>query len=315
MPAFARRSLGALRGLLSSTDELQGIQVVTTTTQAAGPTSLISTDLLGGLDSNAYRSAWVMPTEAGVSSGASAGVVRRTGEKALNTATGELALTTPFPATLPVGVKVEISTALPPVSRDRMRGLRECLNAALAELWMPVRLSLVGVNGSPSYDLAAYADWLAPDAIFEVYGPALDATLNPAPWPGFDSMQNANTLNLQVAPTFGAGAAIQVGAYRPGDTWIRAGSVWGESTTGLVADTDEQVFQPNFLVQIALQHAYAALAATGEQAERARWQSLADRQTVRANLLKLYYAEHDQRRVVRPMGSYASGAKANPLGW
>jgi hypothetical protein len=301
---MARRSLANIRRKLLR--KLNSLTIVPTTAQAADATALIALELAGGLDGNAYRQAWVMPTATGAGApGTSANVIRRVGEQALNVSTGQLNLTVPLPSTLPTGVDVEISKLLPFVSRDGMTGVRECINDALAECWFMQRLALTGVNGAPSYSLSAWAEWLDPAAIVELYGPVIDPTLNPMPWPGFAAVQDADGESLQVAPTFGTGEALKLEVTTPGDVWIKVGGVWGASSSGLVNDSDECIFQPDFVVQVALCHVYEALSAAGDRAEY--WAQKAGQQRLAVNYDKLFNQPHPARRATHPLGAYTQG--------
>lgn len=298
-----RRSLVNIRRKLLR--KVQSLAIASTTSAAADGSSIISADLAGGLDTNAYRQCWVMPTTTGSGDPTtSGGVIRRVGDQALNTSSGQLGLTMALPSILPTGVDVEISSLLPPISHDRMTGVRECINDALAELWFLQRLALTGVNNAPSYDLGAYADWIDPAAVMELYGPALDPTTNPLPWPGYASVQNADSESLQVAPPFAAGDAIQLEVTRPGDTWIKVGGVWSASSSGLVNDSDECLFQPDLVVIVALFHVYEALSSAGDRAEY--WAKKADQQRTAVNMLKLWHLPHPARRATHPLGAYTA---------
>lgn len=292
---YTRRSLGALRRMLAQSGRLQSLTLVTTTSNGPADGKGIISDQLGGtLDTDAYRGQWVMPTQTGADAGASAGAIRRIANQGLNTLSGALTPIVAWPAMVPAGVDVELHRLLPPVGREGYRGLRECLNLALQECWFPQRLPLVGVNGQADYSLSTYAEWLDPQAIMAFRDPASSADLWPTLHPGWTVYRDAQNLTLQVAPTLAAQAGYSLEATRPGDTYIAVGGVWGDSTTGLVNDTDEQLFQPSFLVEIALVHAYEALASAGDKG--AEWADLAQKQRVRANWLKLTYLVHPNRQ-------------------
>jgi hypothetical protein len=284
--AAARRSLVTQRRLLA--ERLGGYTLVRTDGTPSDASSIVASDLAGGLDPDAYRQAWVYPTQTGPADPAlSAYRLRRVGTQSLNTSTGSLAVTVAWPSTIPAGVDVEIHTLLPPVRHDKFPGLRGCLNAALAELWTYARLPMPGVNGQASYDLSTANDWLDPGAVNELYGPPLDPTLNAAPWPGYAVIQNAESVRLGVSPTFGTGDAATVGVFRPGDTWIRTAGVWGSASYGLQDDSDESLFQPEVLAMVALTHAYHALSTQGEASERTYYANLEQRQRARVNRWKL----------------------------
>jgi hypothetical protein len=285
----ARRSLLNLRRLVAQA--LHSLTVATTTTpgNAAG-TSVVSARLANAVTANRYKHAWVMPV-----GGTQATVIRRVrAEDALNLTTGELMVAPVFPGQIVAGIDVEIHRLLPPDDDDGWTGLRSLINQALGECWVPQRLPMVGVNGQPSYSLALYEEWLDPDAVLEFRREALDSTLNPFPAGQFTTVGDADTLSLQIAPTLPAGNAATVEVFRPTDTWIRVGGVWGPSTVGLVNDTDECLLTPDMVVAVTLANAYESLA-TGP--EGARYDSLATKARTAANVAKLLQLSHKQRQL------------------
>ncbi|MPZ68607.1 MAG: hypothetical protein GEU71_03670 [Actinobacteria bacterium] len=297
----ARRSLQNYRRQLAR--RLNSLTVATTTTagNAAG-SSLVATALAGGLDQNRYRNGWVFPVE-----GDQLGRLRRVGESALNTSTGELSVSVAYPAQIPADVEFEVHLVLPPEDHDGWVGFRSCINDALAECWTTARLALVGVENQPSYELDAYADWLEPEAIRELWAEATSADVNRLTHGGTFPYRDAENLNLEVQPHLGAGEAAQVEVFRPLDTWIKVGSTWGNSSVGLVNDSDEALINPEPLVQVALAYAYMALS-VGPDAER--WERKARDQRLKANLLKLDYLNHKQRRMGGDTGGWRQyGAK------
>lgn len=304
--APTRRSLTWARRRLAET--IGGYTLVTTDSPAPDAMSIIASDLAGGLDSDMYRQAWLFPTQTGIDPTTSVFKTRRAGNQALNTATGQLAVTVAWPLAIPSGVDVEINTWLPPVRHDKLAGLRSCLNAALAEMWTYTRLALTGVNGQPSYDLSTANDWLEADAINELYGPALDPTLNPQPWPGWGQIQNADSVKIGVSPTFSTGDAATVGVFRPGDTWIKVGGVWQAVEFGLTNDTDEHLFNPEILVFVALAHAYHALGTQGEASERGQYLALEQQQRGKVNRWKMHGLTRQNRSLQHGLpNSYGGG--------
>lgn len=283
---ITRRSLTNCRRLLA--ERIGGYTLVTTDGTPTDTASIIASDLAGGLDPDSYRQAWVFPTQTAVSPGSSAFKLRRVGNQALNTGTGQLTVTAAFPAIIPSGVDVEIHTILPPTRHDKLPGLLGCINNALAELWTYTRLAVTGVNGAPSYDVSTGNDWLEAGAISELYGPPLASTLNPQAWPGWDPIQNADSVKLGVSPTFNTGDAATMGVFRPADTWIKTAGTWGPQSFGLVNDTDEQLFNPQIVVYVALVHAYHALSTQGEASERAYYLKLEQEQRARVNRWKMH---------------------------
>jgi hypothetical protein len=288
-PASARRSLLALRRLVAQA--LHSLTVVTTTApgNAAG-TSIIGTRLANAITANRYKHAWVMPV-----TGTQATVMRRVrSEDALNLTTGELMVAPAFPGQVASGVDVELHRLLPPDDDDGWTGLRSLINQALGECWVTQRLPMTGVNGQASYSLAAYEEWLDPDAVLEVRRAALDGTLNSFAAGQFVAVGDVDALSVQIAPTLPTGNAATVEVFRPTDTWIRVGGVWGPSTVGLVNDSDECLLTPDLVVAVTLANAYESLA-TGP--EGARYDALATKARTAANVAKLMQLSHKQRQL------------------
>lgn len=287
--APARRSLQNFRRLLAQ--KVNSFSLVTTSSagNAAG-TSIIATRLANSTSENRYKHAWVMAVD-----GTRAGEVRRVrAEDALNLTTGELTIGPPFSGQILSGVNVEIHRLLPPEDDDGWTGLRTCINDALRELWTPQRVSITGVEGQPSYSLSTYEEWLDPDAVLELRRQALDSTVNPMAGGTFDPVRNADSLTLQVSPTLPNGDASTLEVFRPLDTYIKVGGVWAASTTGLVNDSDEAIVNPDLLRIVALVHVYEALA---NGPDGSRYETMATKQRLRANVAKQLHLDHRQRRV------------------
>jgi hypothetical protein len=303
----SRRSLQNIRRIMARA--LHSLSVATTTT--AGNTlgtSVIATTLANAVSSNRYKHAWVMPV-----AGGSSGVLRRVrAEDALNLTTGELQVAPAFSAQIASGVEIEIHRLLPPRDDDGWSGLDSLINTALRELWTTDRLAVTGVQGQASYSLAAWEEWLDPQAVLEFRGQAAAAGLNAFPAGSFDSIRDADALTLAISPTLATGDAATLEVFRPGDTWIKVGATWALSTTGLVNETDECLFQPDLVVQVALVHAYESLA-SGPDGNR--YEELARRQRFKANLLKTSL-DHRQRQTHSGLmtGGYGWIDKSNPLG-
>jgi hypothetical protein len=300
----ARRSLRNTRRLLLKA--LQSLTVVTTTSagNAAG-TSVVATRLATAMSASRYKGAWVMPVE-----GAYLGELSRVKiEDALNLTTGELTVSPAFSGQVESGVQVEISRLLPPIDDDGWTGARTCLNDALREMWTPQRLAITGVNGQPSYSLSTYEEWLDPDGVLELRRQALDTTLNAMPAGYFDAVRDADTLSMQISPTLAPGDASTAEVYRPLDTWIKVGGVWGASTTGYVNDSDEALVNIDLLVVVALAHAYESLASGPDGG---RYDDLAKRQRLKANVTKQMHLDHRQRRLHthQTTGAYSYDPKA-----
>lgn len=264
--------------------------VTTTGNGNASFTSLVATQLRTAISTDRYKHSWVLPV-----SGGSAGELRRVQiEDALNLTTGELTVAPPFSASLVSGVEIEITRLLPPVDDDGWTGARTCLNDALREMWTTDRLPITGVNGQPSYSLSTYEEWLDPQAVLELRAQALDPTLNSFPPGNFDTVRDADSLTLQIHPTLAAGDASTLEVFRPLDTWIKVGGAWAASTVGYVNDSDEALVNPDLLTVVGLAHAYNALASGPDGS---RYDDLAKRQRMVANLAKEMHLDHRQRRL------------------
>jgi hypothetical protein len=83
--------------------------------------------------------------------------------------------------------------------------------------------------------------------------------------------------------------------------------VWATSTMGLVNDSDEMLLNPDLVVTVALAHAYAALASGPEGS---RYDSLAQKARLKANIAKEMQLDHRQRRV--GTGLYSSYGAVDP---
>jgi hypothetical protein len=243
-------------------------------------TTLVARSLANQIDPNRYRGWWFMPTD-----GVSAGDIRQAGEGALNPSSGLLTFGVPFTSKIVSGTRVEGHMRLPPDEEvGPPIGLKQCLNLALAELWVPDRMTHAA-TGLLTMDLAEIGDWLDPQAIYELYSPAL-ANVLPSPYGPFAVRGAAEKVQLDVIGV-AAGTVLGVDVTRPGDTYMKIGGVWTDHQQGFTSDTDECLFQPAFLVEIALYHAYSALADITTGPAQARYAALAEDQLRRKNIAKL----------------------------
>jgi hypothetical protein len=302
-----RRSLQNIRRILARA--LHSLSVATTTT--AGNTlgtSVIATTLANAVSSNRYKHAWVMPV-----SGTSSGVLRRVrAEDALNLTTGELQVAPAFSAQIASGVEIEIHRPAAAQGRRRLDGPARVHQHRAART----------VDDRPARDHGrTESGVLQPRGVGGMARSPGRARVprsgrggRPHPFPAgsFDSIRDADSLTLQISPTLATGDAATLEVFRPGDTWIKVGATWALSTTGLVNETDECLFQPDLVVAVALVHAYEALA-SGPDGDR--YERLAARQRLKANLLKTSL-DHRQRQTHSGLmtGGYGWIDKSNPLG-
>ena len=283
--AGARRSLKNLRRTLAR--KMGSLQVVTTTADGGiDGDSIVSSNLATQIDDNRYRSWWIMPTD-----GVSAGQIRVIGEKALNPTSGLLSFQPPMLSQIVRGTQVEMHKLLPPTdSVGAVMGLREALNLALAECWVPDRLS-ISTTGSVTYDLEALGDWLDPAAIYELYGPAING-IPLQPFGGYVARGDAEQVDIDVIG-LAAGTSATVELTRPGDTYIKIGGTWTDGQLGLTNDDDECLFQPAFITEVAKVYCYEALAnSTTGAAPQARYQKLAEEQRRTVNIMKWRMLQH-----------------------
>ena len=296
---FARRSFGNARQIVAR--RLHGFELITTSAAgAADGSSLVAASLANAADADRYRGWWALISDTTAPAGL-LGQIRKIGNQALAVASGTLSFpTVKWPAQVPTNIQIELHRYLPPLDNQHgVTGLRECLNAALRELWVPDRLLLAGSSTTATYDLTTFGPWLEPAAIHELWYPPSGNTSIRFQWSGFNAWRAGQNLNLDALglPT---GQNMEVEVTRQGDTLIRTGGVWTDNSSGFVNDADECLFQPEFLAEIALAHAYTALASTSSGTDHAEWSARADDQRRYAAYAKLRYLEHVDERMSHP---------------
>jgi len=283
-----RRSLKNCRRVLGR--KLGSLQVATTTADGASDgTTLISRGLANQIDANRYKGWWIMPTD-----GVSAGQVRIAAENALNPATGQLVVSPAMTSQIVSGTQFELHKLLPPdEGSGPVLGLRQALNMALAECWTLDRVPLA-TTGAVSYDISSLGDWLDPDAIHELYGPSISG-MPDIPFGSFVTRADANVTDLDVIG-LATGYTVNLELTRPGDTFMKIGGVWTDNQQGFTVDSDECLFQPAFITEVALVHCYEALANATTGPASTRYLSLAQDKRRNANILKLRGLPHPPER-------------------
>jgi hypothetical protein len=312
--ALPRRSAANCCRLLA--DRINSLTLATTDATASDTKSLVSSGLsLAINDQNRYRGHWVY-----VYNGAQGGQTRRVGDNALSTTNGRLAIgPTAFAAPIGSGVTVELHQKLPPrTGLDGMTGLLDCLNHALREVWVLDRLTVAAVSNQPGYDLGGLfnglADWLDPDAIIEFYGPQVASALNVVPWGGWNAIQDAENIQLQVSPGLTSGQSTTLEITRPGNTYMRLSGVWTDNQDGFSHDSDESLFRPDRLVDVALVYAYRALAFGSSGTEKAMWDAQAMQQRRTVNYWKRTSLPHPSGRSMAQRSLYAGGSSIYSYG-
>ena len=174
-----------------------------------------------------------------------------------------------------------------------MLGLRQALNMALAECWALDRVPLA-TTGAVSYDISSLGDWLDPDAIHELYGPSISG-MPDIPFGSFVTRADANVTNLDVIG-LATGYTVNLELTRPGDTFMKTAGVWTDNQMGFTVDSDECLFQPAFITEVALFYCYEALANATTGPAAARYLSLAQDKRRNANIMKLRGLPHPPER-------------------
>ncbi len=217
-----------------------GMITTTTSSTSAGVTC-------GGLINNAtnasvnrFDSNWVNHVQA---SGASQQRTVKPGSyvPSTGTITTNLAWTGPS-----AGDVIEITSMFPAIQQSMGvdTDYRTIINRALGHLLVPAEIALT-ITTSDTYALTAYRKWLdRPERLRYVLEPApvSGRAAVDAEWRGWQLVLNGELPTLQLSAPFGAtGGSLTLGVLRPSSTWVGTASVWAESSTGLVNNTDEAV--------------------------------------------------------------------------
>lgn len=184
---------------------------------------------------------------------------------------GAVAVDRAYTGALAVGTAFEISV-LPAEKYQGAEGLNHILNLALEALPVIDYVSVTLVAGQNQYSLGGYA-WPIRDVAAVVY-PRASATAEErreAPRGSWTFYPNADepTLSFTSMPGVG-GDVIEVKLLRPANTWIKSGSSWGSSTTGLSAEDDACLYDANTVVAQALPIAKQRLASLYPQGSKER---------------------------------------------
>jgi hypothetical protein len=243
-----------------------------------------------------------------VTTGAQAGVQRRLVGGGFEGPAGALVVDYPFDAALASGVTFELS-ALPAVTYLGLRGMNVLLNRALEELPLVDKLPIAAVTAQREYSLASY-DWPI-KAIRDVYEPRLVATdpLVRAPR-GWRLVLDGEAPTLVLDTSYTTGDTFYIEVTRPASTRIRASGAWGDTSSGLSADTDEALYDAKTVVNMALGPAKRTLALSLPASDPARGPMLAEAEVAaqRAIVARFYNGfrgDGAQRSGVRSAGSWS----------
>lgn len=256
-----------------------------TTSSAGSSTSELVCASLADSDkeSSAYNAAYAYLT-----SGALSGIQRRVKSGGYANGTGALTMSRAFGSTPAISVSFELLFRLPATDQDDARGLHSCINEALQSCWLIDRLSFTGAVNDHNYSLTSYPWLRRPEQIGQLYGPVTDATLdNPPPWGGGVRLRlDGEAPLLEIAGSFAATDTFYLDVLRPANTRIKSTGAWGESTAGLVSDSDEALIDDQLLTEVALAYAYTALADLGGPSEQDGWKMKAREQALTAVRMK-----------------------------
>lgn len=177
---------------------------------------------------------------------------RRIVDASFDSGYGAFRVDHPFSAPLALGTSFEVAV-LPREKQHGAEGLRHILNLALERLPVTDKVSMVAVAGQSQYPFVSlpYPVKFVTDVLY----PRTDPTNEPrrvVPRNYWTLDQDADTpvLSFGVLP-FTAGDTFEVELYRPASSWIRSGGIWGDSTTGLVLETDACLYDPLTVVNVA----------------------------------------------------------------
>ena len=174
-----------------------------------------------------------------VADGAQAGETRKILEGAYDGPIGSLLLDRPFSAALASGTEVEITSPLPGGRWLTVKGLNECVNEALARIWVAGRITMTG-NGTYEYSLASYPWITDPDQIRGLddrffFGTERPATRTPYPW---RVVVNGATRTLVTSTQYSSADTFYLDVFVRGDRLVSDGTTWAYQTTaGLQSDS------------------------------------------------------------------------------
>lgn len=267
------------------------------TTDGAGSSNSLVCSALGDsdLESKYYDGVWSIITS--TQSGQSLlGQVRRVKQGGLSPVTGSLTMTRGYTASIASGTGFELYGVLPPVDALGRRGLLSCINLALRECWIEQYLQITGVANQWQYSLETAYPWLwTEDQVIDVWCRRSNA-LRDQLVEEWRLIEDADNPQIEFKAPFTTADVIKPYVHRPMDTWINTGTGYANSTTGLVADTDQAMLSIDGMLAVGLYHCYTALAGIGDDGERGEWIARRDRQRIKANVWKRAHLKRDVGR-------------------
>lgn len=208
-------------------------------------------------------------------------------QSGLDTVTGTLTVDRFFGTAVALNTVFELSSRLPP-GRDSGVGsvtneadvlsLNDCVNLALRHILVDdTEVLLPLVNTQRIYSLADWP-WLdRADRLREVRQPdALSINYLPTSriWE-FHAGARYATLRFRQPFRFSSGSySVKLDVRRPADTLIQVAGIWGDSTVGLVNESDACAVDLNSIETVGLAFAYRALRDRYTGSARARYADL-----------------------------------------
>jgi hypothetical protein len=258
------------------------------------PSSVLSTEL----PNTALAYQWALVPSM-IAVGLAQARITQTG---LNGATGVVTLEHPLGGIPANGALVELHSKLPPIGGTQRQGgllsVDECVNLALRHLLVPddTGVTLTLVSGQQDYSLTPW-QWLdRPSRLVDVRQPnALGTSYVPTHhrWELRESGRGP-TLHFPNPYRFTSGSySVRLDVRRPGDTLIRVGGTWGDSTVGLVNETDAASPDLNTIVTAALPFCYRTLRDNAAPSARAKYADLYGPSVADARRLRLWDSDRD----------------------
>jgi hypothetical protein len=290
------------RALADALDDLGGPYAVSASTASTVTVPALATSTPGA-SPNRYDGRWVY-----LSSGAGVGQVAKVrggGFASSVLLTMETAWTTAPVA----GDQIELYGWFPAVhTRGSDSSYSVLINNALSLLVVPDRVSLP-ITTNQEYSLATLP-WLdRPERLRSVLEPGPTGGLPAdASWRRPRLRLDANLPVLEIpAPFSTASGTLILTVMRPSNTWIKVNGVWGESTVGLVNETDEANPATNDVVTIALAEAYRALMSRAPGRPSGPWAQKYAAQLAEARRVRYYDTSQERAEPAAPAAA-AAGA-------
>ncbi len=279
---------------LANSGNMGGYRTITTTSASAQGNQIVCSTIGNTTEvgrSGQYAKTWVMLTETDGS--ITAGTVRQVNSNGFEVSTGTLSLNASLASTPQTAKVWEMYFRLPPMeSTGPDRGLRECINDALADMWIEDYIDISGVTNQVDYTLTLTTNYWLRDKgrIGGIRKPRPAATdpwdMATHQWTVHEDGQNM-ILHLPSAP-YVTGDTFSLKVYRPANSLLNLTGSFAEQsspTVGLTSLTHEAVPSVNDVSTVALYFAYLEMAKGAPATEADFWLRAADKQRVRSGLL------------------------------